>query len=93
MVVGDQMHQLAIEAIDTAVRGIAQAPGILHDRLEDGLHIGLRTTDDGQDLARCGLPGEGDGKFLVPRLELLEQADVLDGNHGLVGEGLEQRDL
>ena len=25
--------------------------------------------------------------------QFLEQADVLDGDHGLVGEGLEQRDL
>jgi len=26
-------------------------------------------------------------------LELVEQPDVLDGDHGLVGEGLQQRDL
>jgi len=28
-----------------------------------------------------------------PRLYLLEQACVLDGDHGLVGEGLEELDL
>ena len=32
-------------------------------------------------------------QFLRARLQLLEQADVLDGDHRLVGEGLEQRDL
>ena len=32
-------------------------------------------------------------QFSRALLQLLEQADVLDGDHGLVGEGLEQRDL
>src|SRR5438309_11377320 len=35
----------------------------------------------------------GAGERTSPRLQLREQADVLDRNHGLVGEGLEQRDL
>jgi hypothetical protein len=30
---------------------------------------------------------------VVARLQLLEQPHVLDGDHGLVGEGLEQRDV
>ncbi len=33
------------------------------------------------------------GQLVRPRLQLLEQADVLDRDHGLVGEGLEERDL
>ena len=33
------------------------------------------------------------GQLARPRLQLLEEADVLDGDDGLVGEGLEQRDL
>ena len=35
----------------------------------------------------------GLGEVLVARLELVEQAHVLDGDHRLVGEGLEQLDL
>jgi hypothetical protein len=30
---------------------------------------------------------------VVTRLQLVERPHVLDGDHGLVGEGLEQRDL
>ena len=33
------------------------------------------------------------GQLAVARLQLGEQAHVLDGDHGLVGEGLQQRDL
>ena len=33
------------------------------------------------------------GQVAVARLQLLEQPHVLDGDHGLVGEGLEERDL
>ena len=32
-------------------------------------------------------------QFRVALLELLKQPHVLDGDHGLVGEGLEQGDL
>ena len=33
------------------------------------------------------------GEVARPRLHLLEQTRVLDGDNGLVGEGLEQLDL
>ena len=33
------------------------------------------------------------GKFVGARLHLLEQSRVLDGDDGLIGEGLKQRDL
>src|SRR5262249_38139777 len=36
---------------------------------------------------------EGLGQLAVPRLQLLEQPDVLDGDDGLVGERLQQADL
>src|SRR5262249_36807423 len=35
----------------------------------------------------------GGRQVTITRLQLLEEADVLDGDHGLVGEGLEQGDL
>ena len=49
--------------------------------------------DHAQDLARRGLLLEGLGERAVPRLELLEQAHVLDGDHRLVGEGLDEGDF
>ena len=45
--------------------------------------------DDAQDLARCRLLLERFREVAVARLQLLEQAGVLDGDHGLIGEGLE----
>jgi len=36
---------------------------------------------------------QGLAQFCVALLDLLEQSHVLDGNHGLIGEGLQQSDL
>ena len=46
-----------------------------------------------EDLIRRRLLLQGFGEVAVARLELVEEADVLDGNDGLVGEGLEEGDL
>src|SRR4030095_15491056 len=45
------------------------------------------------DLARGRLLVERRRQLAIARLELLEQPDVLDRDHGLVGEGLQQRNL
>ena len=47
------------------------------------------TGDDAQDLAGRRLLLQRLGEFAVARLQLLEQPRVLDGDDGLVGEGLE----
>jgi hypothetical protein len=47
VIVRHQMHQLTVKTINTAVRGIAQAPGAPHDSFEDRPYIGLRSADDG----------------------------------------------
>ena len=36
---------------------------------------------------------QGLAQFCIALLDFLEQADILNGDDGLVGEGLEQRDL
>ena len=46
-----------------------------------------------EHLAGRGLVLERLGQLARARLHLLEQPRVLDGDHGLVGEGLEQLDL
>ena len=80
------MQQLAVEpGGDTVVR-TAQPDGAADDRIEDGLNVRRRAADDLEDVRSRGL--------LFKRLfRLVEQAHVLDGDHGLVGEGLEQFDL
>src|SRR5215831_2653637 len=42
VVVGDHVHQLAIEPIDDAEKTLTQAHGVAHDRLEHRLELGLR---------------------------------------------------
>ena len=66
------------------VRRIAH--GAPDDRVEDRLHVGRRAADHAQDLARRR-------QVAVPSLQLVEQPHVLDGDHRLIGEGLEERDL
>ena len=36
---------------------------------------------------------KGFSKIAITRLQFFKQPDVLDGDHGLIGEGFEQLDL
>ena len=65
---------------------LAQQPGALGDGVEHRLHVGRRGADHLQHLGRRGLA-------LERLLGLVEQAHVLDRDHRLVGEGLQQVDL
>src|SRR4030095_281333 len=47
------------EADERAKNAVAQPRGVLHDRVEDGLHVGRRLTDDAEDLARRTFPVAG----------------------------------
>ena len=59
---------------------------IFGNRIQHWLNIRRRAGDDAQDLTRR--------RLLLQRLfELVEQPHVLDGDHGLVGEGFQQLDL
>ncbi len=64
----------------------AEPRGALQDHVEDRRLVVARAADDLQDLAGRRLAGQ-------PCLQLAELADVLDGDDGLRGEGLDQRDL
>ena len=88
-----EVHQLAIEPEDCADQPIAQGHGATHDCIEDRLDVGRRAGNDAQDLGGGRLLLEGHAQVGVARLQLLEQPHVLDGDDGLVGEGLEQLDL
>src|SRR6266478_101442 len=63
------------------------------DRIEDRLHIRCRTADDVQHIGGCNLVFKRFLQLARLRLHLLEQPHVLDGDDGLVGEGLQQCDL
>ena len=100
VVLGDLMDQIAIELQERAEESVTQFDGAPDDRVEDRLDVGLGAADDAQDLRRRGPLLEGLGnvsmrfrKSEILLLQLGEQAHVLDGDHGLIGEGLHERDL
>ena len=62
-------------------------------RIEHGLKVEGRAADDVEHVAGRGLLLEHLGELVGARLHLLEQPHVLDRDHRLVGEGLDQLDL
>ncbi len=93
VVLGNRMEQLAVEPQERAEEAGAQPHGAPDDGVEDRLHVGLRATDDAQDLARGRLLLERFCQIAVARLQLLEQPHVLDGDQRLIGERAKQLDL
>src|SRR5262245_28265402 len=78
---------------EEALVGLTKTGRVLNKRLQYRLEVERRSADDLQDLACGGLLLQGLGQLAVPGLELLEQTHVLDGDHRLVGERLEERRL
>ncbi len=73
--------------------GAAQPRRQLNQCIEHGLQVEGRAADDLEDFrCRC-LLFERRGEFARPKLNLLEQPDVFDGDDSLVGEGLDELDL
>ena len=73
--------------------GAAKARHRLHQRVENRLEIDGRTADDLEHVGGRGLLLKRLAQIVGARLNLIEQPHVLDGDDGLVGEGLQQRDL
>ena len=67
--------------------------GALDDSVEHRLHVRGRAADDAEHLGGCRLMLQGLPQFCIALLQFFEQPHVLDGDDGLVGEGLEQLDL
>src|SRR5262245_1049507 len=72
---------------------LTQSSRRLYDRLQNGLQVGRRAADDTEHVTRSGLVFERLYQLPFARLLRLEQPGILDGDHGLVGEGFEQFDL
>ena len=85
-VMGGDHEFIALAQRDERVDGAAEAPRRRGHGVEHRLHVGRRLRDDLQDL--------GAGRLLLQRFaQLGEQPHVLDGDHGLRGEGLQELDL
>ena len=87
----DDPEELTVEAPDERAFGLAEPDRVLCQGLEDGLEIERRAPDDLEQLAGGRLLLERDPQLAVARLQLREQADVLDRNDGLIGKRLEER--
>jgi len=78
---------------DNAEFGIAEPRRVLKHRLKNRLERARRTADQLEHLRRGGLVFQSLLQLPCSRLLGFEQPRVLDGDYGLVGEGLEQFDL
>ena len=70
----------------SASSALTKTHRIFGHNIEHRLNIRRRTGDNAQDFTRRCL-------LLQRFLQFLEQPHVLDGDHGLVGEGFKQLDL
>ncbi len=88
-----QLQMIASEHRNNAELRVTQLDGVLGDHVEHRPHIGRRGADRLEDLARGRLLLQRLGEVAVTSLQLVEQAHVLDRDHRLIGEGLEEGDL
>ena len=72
---------------------IAKLAGTLDNGLENRPDIGRRGCDHAEDVAAAGLISQRLREIARLGLHLVEQPHILDGDHGLVGEGRDQFDL
>ena len=86
IVMAGEMEQLTVEPEDGCADSTTQGDRVARNRVEHGLDVGRRLADHAQDLGRRRL-------LLQPLLRFVEEPHVLDGNHRLVGEGLDETDL
>ena len=70
--------------------GSAKPASVFNQCVENRLKIERRAAYDLQNFARRGLLFQSLSEVVVPRLQFLEQPDIFNGDHSLVGEGFEQ---
>ena len=86
-------RHVAIDEIDGGGLQPEQALAGFQDRLEHGRGVGDGAADDFQHIGRGRLERERLFEVSRPRLHLLEQPRILDGDDGLIGECLDEFDL
>ena len=90
---GRSPQESVLVAKDHAVFGAAQPCGGRYKSVEHRLEIECRAADDLQHLGGRGLLVQCLGQLARTLLLRIEQAHVLDCDHRLIGEGLQQSDL
>ena len=87
------MEQLTVKRVEHAEIGAAKLHRLAEHRVEDWNEIPGGAADHAQHFGCRGLLFERLRQLLCPCLHLVEQPDIFDRDHGLIGEGLQQRDL
>ena len=65
----------------------------LDDSVEDRLYVRRRAADDAEHLGRRRLMLQRLAQFCVTLLDFLEQANILNRDYRLIGEGFKKRNL
>ena len=90
---GPQNHRVPLVESQHHVIDATNSGGAFGNGVEDRLHVRGRAADDAEHFGGCGLMLQGLAQFRIALLKFLEQPHVLDGDHGLVGEGLNELNL
>ena len=90
---GGATQRVVLDKKDIDYLRLADASGVFGDRIEHRLHVTWRIRYHAQDLTDCSLLLQRLGEIVGALLNVLEQSNVLDGNHRLVGESGHQIDL
>ena len=85
--------RLAIEAHQHPEFGLANSCGILQQALENGLQVAGRTRDHLEHVGGGGLLLKRLAECARAGLHLVEETNIFDGNHCLIGKRGEQLDL
>ena len=73
--------------------GLTELARPFDNGVQHWLNVRRRGGDDVQNITAPGLVSQCFGEVARLRLHLLEQPHILDGDHRLVGEGLQQLDV
>ena len=88
-----EVQKLAIKPVHKAELGLAQFRCAVGNHVEHRLGVRHRAGNDAEHLGRRGLLLERLAQIIGARLHLVEQAHILDGDDGLVGESRDQLNL
>src|SRR5262245_60834932 len=96
----DETQYIVIDTVDFTIVSLAELGRAQRDAVEHWFEVRWRAGNHTEDLAgrrllfqRLSHLSMGLGECLILFLQFSEQPHVLDGDNGLVGEGLEQCDL
>src|SRR5262249_39978051 len=86
-------HNVALAEMQDHVINPTNPGGTLNDGIEHRLHVGGRATDDTKHLGRCRPMLQRLSQLCIALLDLLEQPNVFNGDHSLIGERFKKCDL